>query len=259
MNKAARILLLGLVALILSPLAYAEDGRTIMQRVYDRPTGKTSTAEVEMTLINKRGRKRVRKLKSYAMEIGEDRKTIMHFLSPSDVRGTGFLTWDYDDPARTDDKWLYLPAMRKTRRISSRSSKKDYFMGSDFTYDDMGKRNVDEDTHKLLREEKRSGQDCWVIESTPKAKGHIYTRRVVWVSKEKLMPIYAEYYDKRNKLQRVLNADKIVKVDGFWVYQEETMENVQTKHKTLIRFTKQAFNQPVQEDYFTVVRLEKGI
>ena len=79
----------------------------------------------------------------------------MFFTYPGDVNGTGFLTWDYDDMSKDDDKWLYLPAMKKTRRISGSSSKTDYFMGTDFTYNDMGSRNIDEDTHTLLREEDR--------------------------------------------------------------------------------------------------------
>lgn len=74
----------------------------------------------------------------------------MFFEYPGDVKGTGFLTWDYDEPGKDDDKWLYLPAMKKTRRISGSSARQDYFMGSDFTYDDMGSRSVDEDTHELL-------------------------------------------------------------------------------------------------------------
>ncbi|PIE84730.1 MAG: outer membrane lipoprotein-sorting protein [Bacteroidia bacterium] len=259
MKATLRTSILGLCALLTSLSAGAEDGRAIMQRAHDRPMGDTRTAEVEMTLVNKRGRKRVRSLRSYSMDIGKDRKTIMHFLAPSDVRGTGFLTWDYDDPAKADDKWLYLPAMRKTRRISSASSKKDYFMGSDFTYDDMGKRNVDEDTHKFLREEEYQGQPCWVVECTPREKGHLYARREVWVGKETLLPLQAKFYDKQNKLQRVLTTGKVVKIDGFWTYEAQTMENVQTGHKTLIRFSKMSFNRPIPEDYFTVVRLEKGI
>lgn len=110
---------------------------------------------------------------SYSVDVGrakKDRKSIMFFQYPGDVKGTGFLTWDYDDPSRDDDKWLYLPAMKKTRRISGSSAKQDYFMGSDFTYDDMGSRHVDEDTHKLLGEESIGGHKCWQLESVPKDK-----------------------------------------------------------------------------------------
>ncbi len=251
------LLLIALVTTALS--AIAQDGKAIMQKVYDRPSGESSSSEVELELVNKRGRKRVRRLKSRSMDIGKDRKMIMVFLAPSDVRGTGFLTWDYDDPSKSDDKWLYLPAMRKTRRISSASSKKDYFMGTDFTYDDMGKRNVAEDTHKYLRDETVGGKDCWVVESTPKEKGYIYKRREVWIDKQSLLPVQIRFYDRRNALHREMKAGKISKIDGIWTYESETMTNVQTKHKTILRFKNQVFGQPMEEADFTVVQLEKGI
>ena len=94
------------------------------------------------------------------------------------LKGTGFLTWDYDNPDKDDDRWLYLPAMKKTRRISGSSAKQAYFMGSDFTYDDMGSRNVDEDSHQLLGEETIGGHKCWKLEYTPKDKREIYSRKV---------------------------------------------------------------------------------
>jgi hypothetical protein len=139
------------ILLASASLLFAEDGREIMQKVKDRPDGETRSSSMEMKLINKNGSTRVRKISSFAMDVGADVKTIMFFQYPNDVKGTGFLTYNYDDINKEDDKWLYLPAMKKTRRISGKSSKTDYFMGSDFTYDDIGKRNVDEDTHKLLR------------------------------------------------------------------------------------------------------------
>ncbi|MBO4804796.1 MAG: outer membrane lipoprotein-sorting protein [Paludibacteraceae bacterium] len=113
----------------------------------------------------------------------------MFFLYPSDVKGTGFLTWDYDQANKDDDKWLYLPAMKKTRRISGSSSKTDYFMGTDFTYDDMGRRNLEEDTHTLLREETLNGHKCWVLQSSPKKAGDIYTKRISWIRQDCLIPV----------------------------------------------------------------------
>ncbi len=147
------LLLIALLA-IGSAQAAGLSGRDIMQKVKNRPDGDTRYATVEMTLIQRSGHKRIRKLVSWAMDVRKDTKKIMFFTYPGDVKGTGFLTWDYDNPRKVDDKWLYLPAMKKTRRISGKSSKTDYFMGSDFTYNDMSMRNVDEEKHQLLREEK---------------------------------------------------------------------------------------------------------
>src|SRR3712207_4586005 len=164
-------------------------GRDIMQKVKNRADGDTRYATIEMTLIQKSGHKRVRKLESWAMDVGKDTKKIMFFTYPGDVKGTGFLTWDYDNSAKVDDKWLYLPAMKKTRRISGKSSKTDYFMGSDFTYNDMSTRSVDEEQHKLLREETLGGHRCWVIQSIPNDKDEIYARRVTWIPRDCLMAV----------------------------------------------------------------------
>ena len=153
-------------------------GRDVMLKAKNRPDGDTRYATLTMTLIQKNGNRRERKLVSWAMDVGKDSKRVMFFTYPGDVKGTGFLTWDYDDAKREDDRWLYLPAMKKTRRISGKSSKTDYFMGSDFTYDDMSSRNVDEETHTLLREEMVGGQKCWVVQSVPNDKHEIYSKRI---------------------------------------------------------------------------------
>ena len=234
-------------------------GRDIMQKVRNRADGDTRSATIEMTLIQKSGHKRVRKLESWAMDIGNDTKKIMFFTYPGDVKGTGFLTWDYDNTAKTDDKWLYLPAMKKTRRISGKSSKTDYFMGSDFTYNDMSTRSVDEEKHRLLREEMLGGHKCWVIESVPNDKDEIYARRVTWIRQDCLMAVKAEYYDKLNKLHRRLTISDIEKVQGFWTMHLMQMENVQTGHKTIIRMDNQKFNIKLSPNLFTVSQLEKGL
>lgn len=233
-------------------------GRSIMQQVDDRPDGDTRYSQMELTLLKKNGTKRERKVESWAMDVGKDVKKVMFFTYPGDVKGTGFLTWDYDQIGKADDKWLYLPAMKKTRRISGSSSKTDYFMGTDFTYDDMGDRNVDEDKHTLLREENKDGHKCWVVESVPVDKHEVYSRKVSWIAQDCLMPIRVEYYDKLNKLHRVLTVSEISKVQGFWTKHRMEMKNVQTGHSTIIVMKNPQYNVKVDASMFTVNRLEKG-
>ncbi|NCB09382.1 MAG: outer membrane lipoprotein-sorting protein, partial [Bacteroidia bacterium] len=151
-----------------------------------------------------------------------------------------------------------LPAMKKTRRISGSSSKTDYFMGSDFTYDDMGSRNVDEDEHKLLKEETVDGQKCWVIESTPKTKDEIYSRKIAWIRQDCLIALEVEYYDKMDKLHRKLELSNIEQVDGFWVAKKMHMDNVQTNHQTVLTISNPKYNIKIDESAFTVAKLEKG-
>lgn len=256
-----RIILASLVVLAFAATARAQTGREIAQKVKDRPDGDTRQSELVMKLINKRGAVRERKLISYSIDVGKgkkDRKSIMFFQYPGDVKGTGFLTWDYDEPDKDDDKWLYLPAMKKTRRISGSSAKQDYFMGSDFTYDDMGSRNVDEDTHKLLGEEEIDGHKCWKLESTPKDKREIYSKKIAFIRQDCLIAVRVEYYDKMENLHRRLELSDIAKVAGFWVAQKLHMTNVQTEHQTILEIKNPKYDLPMEETKFNVTTLEKG-
>ncbi|MCR4931436.1 MAG: outer membrane lipoprotein-sorting protein [Bacteroidales bacterium] len=234
-------------------------GRDIVQRVKDRPDGNTRYAEMQLTLVKKNGDKRERKMVSWAMDEGKDTKKIMFFTYPGDVKGTGFLTWDYDKTNKEDDKWLYLPAMKKTRRISGASSKTDYFMGTDFTYDDMGGRNVDEDKHKLLREEMRDGHKCWVVESIPVDSREIYSRKVSWIRQDCDVAVYVEFYDKLKKLHRVMSVLDVKKVEGFWTVTKMEMKNVQSGHSTQITVSSPKYDIKVDKSMFTVNKLEKGL
>ncbi|PIF05667.1 MAG: outer membrane lipoprotein-sorting protein [Draconibacterium sp.] len=244
-----------------TPQAQTLTGREIIQKVKDLPDGDTRSSEMILKLINKRGKVRERKVISYAMDVGKnkkDQKTLIFFQYPGDVKGTGFLTWDYDEIGKNDDKWLYLPAMKKTRRISGSSAKKDYFMGTDFTYDDMGSRNVDEDEHQLLREETVDGHKCWVVESTSKDDRDIYSKKISWIRQDCYIAVKVEYYDKQAKLHRELILSEIGKVDGFWVAKKMHMTNVQTNHQTIILIENPKYNIPIDENSFTVAKLEKG-
>lgn len=254
------ILAVAIVAVFMT-VATAQTGRDIAQKVKDRPDGDTRQSELSMKLINKRGAVRERRLVSYSIDVGEekrDRKSIMFFEYPGDVKGTGFLTWDYDEPGKDDDKWLYLPAMKKTRRISGSSARQDYFMGSDFTYDDMGSRSVDEDTHELLGEEIIDGYKCWKLESVPKDKRDIFSRKIALIRQDCLIPVRVEYCDKLGRLHRRLEMSDIARVDGFWVARKMHMSNVQTGHQTILEIKNPKYNIPVEEAKFNVTVLEKG-
>ena len=249
-------------ALVLA--AYSVDaqnlsGRDIIKKVKDNPDGDTRYAKMNLVLEKANGSKRERKVESWAMDIGKDTKTMMTFTYPGDVKGTGFLTWNYDEIGKDDDKWLYMPALKKTRRISGSSSKTDYFMGTDFTYDDMGDRNVDEDTHKFLRKEKCGGFDCYVVESVPKDKREIYSKKISWIRKDCFMTVKVEFYDKLGKLHRVLNVHDIKQVQGFWTRGKMEMQNVQTKHKTILTFSDIKYDLKIDSEMFNVAKMEKGI
>ena len=181
------ILLAGIIS---SGNSYSQlTGRQIIQMVKDQPDGDNRKSVMTMTLVNKRGSKRERTILSYTQDYGNDSKSIMFFKAPADVKSTGFLTWNYDDPDRDDDRWLYLPAMKKTRRISGSSARKEYFMGSDFTYDDMGGRNIDEDEHTLAGLDRLGDKMCWIVKSVPKEEDAMYSETISWIWKDALTAI----------------------------------------------------------------------
>ena len=231
-------------------------GRDIMVLVDERDDGNDRRVEMEMILINKRGRKRIRQVLSYNKDYGKDSKTVMIFQKPADVKGTGFLSWEYDDDSKDDDRWLYMPALKKVRRISG-SSENDYFMGSDFTYDDMGGRNPDEDTHTLLREEELNEQLCWVIESIPKEKDNMYAKKIIRVRQDVKMVVKVEYYDKLG-LMKTLTIEEIRQIDGIWTAHKMFMDNLNEKHQTILTLKNVSYNQNLKDNMFTVSTIERG-
>ena len=207
-----------IIVLMTYPLKAQEKitGQKIIENVYYRPSGEDITSNLTMTLINSRGDERMREIKQFGKDYKNEEKSIMFFLSPADVRNTSFMNWSYDEEGKDDDQWIYLPALKKVKRISS-DSKSDYFMGSDFTYDDLGDRHPSEDNHKLLREEKFNGEDCYVVESIPKEKEYMYSRTVTWIIKDKWIGLKKEFYDEDGEHLKTLSVGKFEKIDGFWV------------------------------------------
>jgi len=192
----------GLVLLTLFvPLAFADDpkARVIMEKVDARDDGDNQTSNMEMILIDKRGNQRVRKLASFSKDKGEDTYRLMFFQRPADVKDTAFLTWDYDDPDRDDDQWLYLPALRKTKRIAS-SDKSGSFMGSDLTYADMTDRNLADYNFFFKKEMEVKGHKAWLIESIPRSKKVVketgYTKSLLIVRQDNYFVIRAVHWVK---------------------------------------------------------------
>jgi outer membrane lipoprotein-sorting protein len=143
---------------------FALTGQEIAQKVHDREDGDNSTSLMKMVLFDKNGNTRVRDLKTFTKDKGEDTLKLLFFLTPADVKNTAFLTYDYEDSSKDDDQWLYLPELQKVKRIAS-SDKSSSFMGSDFTYSDMTSRNVEDYTYKIMKEPMVKGHKTWQIHS----------------------------------------------------------------------------------------------
>lgn len=233
-------------------------GRDIMQKVKDVPNGEDRKGETTMILINKKNNRRVRKVLFFEKEMGKKSSSVMYFTAPADVRGTGFLQYSYDDKSKNDDKWLYLPAFKRLRRISS-SQKNDRFMGTDFTYDDMSRHHIDDYRHKFLKEEKYEGKKCWIVESRSKNKDSMYGKTVKWVRKDNHIPVKVEYYDKEGKPLKVMKVEKLEKKNGFWVAVKTVMHNVQENHKTIMTIDEISHDSGLKDSFFRPNTLENGI
>ena len=236
--------------------AVAQTGDEIAKEVYNRAAPDNGESDMTMTLISSKGKERQRFLHQYFKDYGDIEKSTMFFKSPADVKNTSFMNYTYDDD-RDDDQWLYLPALKKVKRISG-GSKDDYFMGSDFTYEDMEKRNPNKDHHKLLKTETLEGETCYVVESTPKEEGQ-YSKRVAWVIKDKWIPLKIEFYDEDEELLKVLKITKYEEIKGYWIVMSQLMENVQREHKTVIGLTNIKIENGIGDAYFTQRAMMKGL
>jgi outer membrane lipoprotein-sorting protein len=241
----------------LNAFAQAPSGYDIMKLADDRYTGDTAQYKLSMTLSSGRGAPRVREVSYYFKDYGDTDKILMVFQSPRDVAGTGYLSFSYDDEARDDDMWLYLPAMRRVKRITG-SGKNDDFMGTDFSYEDMGSRSLAKDTFNFQGEEAIDGEACRVVEALPKDKSDPYGRRVVWVRKDSHVIAAADYYDRQGKLLKTLRVSGIQKIDNIWTALKMEMTNVQDKHSTVIEISEIKFNLPLADNLFAVTELERG-
>jgi len=251
---------------VLPKKVLALTGREIMEKVNARDTGDRSITEMEMILIDKKGKKRVRKLKSYGLEQGKNSKSLMFFISPADVKNTGFLTYDYDESGKDDDQWLFLPALKKTKRIAA-SNKSGSFMGSDLNYSDMTSPDLDLYDYTLMKETEVKGQKVWQIKAVPKTKDEAkksgYSKSVVFIRQDNYVMIRGVRWVHKKKRNKYLDVRKLEKIDGIWVSTElhvTTKSGKKTLHKTILKQKNVHFNQDeVNEDLFSIRRLEKGL
>jgi hypothetical protein len=264
--KCTVILILVAMAMPLSvSLGDDEKARAIMERVDARDDGDNQTSDMVMTLVDKNGDERVRQLSVFSKDKGEDTLRLMFFVFPADVKDTAFLTYDYDDPEKDDDQWLYLPALKKTKRIAA-SDKSDSFMGSDLNYSDMTSRDLEDYDFYLKQEIQVREKDAWVIESVPRSQKVIdetgYEKSLLIVQKDIDFVVRAVNWEKTGGYVKYMDVVGLEKIDGVWVGTEMHVakkKGSQTVHQTILKFENVKFNQDLKEDMFSVRRMEKGL
>lgn len=254
MNRYYRQLLLLLVSISFIfnswNQAMALTGKEIIKRSHAvfYGGGNTMKAEIEMKLINRAGKVRMRKLTMLRKNTGEeDQKYYIYFHAPEDVRGMVFMVWKY--AGRDDDRWLFMPALNLVRRIAAKDSQSS-FVGSDFTYEDVSGRDLSSDNYKLLRKEACNGRECYVVESVPKERTK-YSRKLSWIDGKTFLPIKEEYYDHQGKVYKVFKAVEIKDMDGIPTITKRIMENVRRKHRTEVVFHKIKYKINLPDRIFT--------
>ena len=245
------------VAVLLSPASASAQERPSAEAVVaaayqvSHYSGNDMRARVLMRLISKGGGERIREMIMLRLdrEDGGEQKYFLYFLQPGDVRDMTFMVWKH--PQRDDERWLFIPAIKLVRRIAA-NDKRSSFVGSDFSYEDVSGREVEEDDHTFVREETRNGRPVFVIRSVPQDdKSSDFSYRLAWIDKENSVLWQEEYYDKRSQLYRVFTADEVKQVEGQWTTVKRTMKNVQNGHRTEVTFVEVDYNVGLDDSLFS--------
>jgi uncharacterized protein len=236
--------------------------RDIMEKNFFATKVTSLRVETTMVLVTNRGERRERATSGVVklQPNGVDSKLVVKFNTPPDIKGTGVLQVEHSDS--DDDLWIYLPALKKSRRLVA-NNKKDSFAGSDFSYGDITLPKVDHYRHTLLRSEAIDGHDCYVVESLPatdavKANSG-YRKKITWVRADNFVESKVEYYDLAGRLLKTQHAGRHQLVEpgkGRWFVMHREMTNHQSGHRTTITASK-AEAVAIPDDAFTIRYLER--
>lgn len=237
---------------------------TVITNVNARNDGEWVSRKMTMELTDKRGKTRTRHTQGYRRYYGDEKRSVLFYSAPASVKGTGFLTYDYPDVETDDDQWLYLPALRKIRRISS-SDRGDYFLGTDLTYEDIkkeGKLSTQDYTYEITGEAEIDEVPTLVLEGHPKsddiAKELGYSRVKIHIDPKIWMARKAEMWDVNGNPLKVVNYQDIRKINDIWSTHIIKVENLKTRHKTVFTFDAFDYQAEVKDKMFEQRNLKRG-
>jgi hypothetical protein len=245
--------------LLLAPLASAQDAREIIRKAGDVIEPESMEMISTLKIISASGQERSRTISMATKKFGEATKSMLRFTEPADVRGTTLLIYDYED--KDDDMWIYMPALRKTRRIVS-SEKGKNFMGSEFTNADMSKPVLDDFNYKSLGEAVVDGKTCHKIESSCKtdalAAQYGFSKRISYIGKDDFFAYKLEYYDTNGELHRInilKDYRELGKGKYFAFYME--MRNVKNNRRSVMSVDKFQMGSAMPEAQFSPTMIEQ--
>jgi hypothetical protein len=258
-----RPILLSLVAALvgLAPLAAAPSltADEIARRVQDRDTGRDSRADVRMKLYDRRGRPRERALTLLTLRRAAGDRSLIRFTYPNDIRGTGFLVWQH--PHGDDERFLYLPSLGRVRRIAGTEAQES-FVGSDFSYEDIGGRELDDYTYALVDDNASwtppggAPAPAYRLESRRKDASVEFPRVVSLVLKNTFVVVQADIYNRRNEKQKIYTVGRLQQVEGIWTVFQSSMINDLDRTRTELAIDRIAYNTGLTEDAFSRRELE---
>jgi hypothetical protein len=265
--------LLGALLTAVIGVSQAPTPDQIARQVQDRDTGRDSRAAMRMKLYDRQGRVRERALAVTTLRgRGAPRvppsapagdRLLTRFTYPNDIRGTGFLVWEHPD--KEDERFLFLPALGRVRRIAGAETQES-FVGSDFTYEDIGGRELDEYTYKFVGDGQASwtppgggaAQAAWRLESTRKDSSAEFPRVVSLVLKDSYMVVAAEIFNRRNERQKVYTVGRLERIEGIWTVMDSEMTNAIEKTRTELVIETIDYNVGLGESDFSRRELERG-
>jgi outer membrane lipoprotein-sorting protein len=242
---------LGLISVLVVFLSFPchaeQNGYQIAEKAYNIEDGNDVESDMLMKIVKADKSEKKRDLKFYRKDYGKDTRVLMVFRSPADVKDTSFLTWNYSD--KDNDLWLYLPALRQVSRIAAADKSKS-FMGSDYSYEDFTKRNLQKDDFTLLKEEKTGDYLCYVVEARAKDKGEKFAKRLLWIHKDNFLLMRADFFDGSNNLNKRFTASNVKKIKDIWTALSGKMENLKTGGWTTIDMSNVSYNSGLADRLF---------
>ena len=269
------LLLLGLLSLFISSV-FAESstsndqislpsGEQVAIYINSRDEGEAVSRKLSIEMRDKHGKTRHRETMGYRKYYAEEKRTVIFYLSPKNIKDTAFLTYDYNDPELEDTQWLYLPALRKVRRISA-SDRGDYFLGTDMTYEDIKletRISTADFNFQTLGTCNADGNPGLQIEGTPKTKKIArelgYSKTLSCVDNEIWMVRTSQFWDIKDNLLKTITISNIEKVQGIWTQHNIDVENHKTGHSTRLTFSAVDYQSPVPDDIFTTNAIKRGL
>lgn len=244
-----------LLIFVIAIVAMAQDARQIVEESQKRHRSNSQQYEGVLQVFNPNGKNSEKRWQFFRTGNYGESKALLRFVSPPEVKGVALLIVNHTD--RASDQWMWLPELQRDRRVAlqDRSTR---FFGTDFSYEDLEERDVNQSDFTMLGEEAMNGQPCWKIQSVPKkGKTSQYNKIVMWVRKDIYFPVQYDLYAK-DQLVRKLNYRRVEKVSGVWSALEMEMLDLKRKGRTVLRSDKLQYNVPLKDDLFTLQSLRRG-